>query len=85
MYIFRGVVQKYRPDYLIRLQNGKMLVLEIKGQDTQKDRTKRQFLSEWAKAVNEHAGFGSWTWDVSFDTSDLPELLTKHAGTAVRV
>ena len=29
------VIHKYRPDYLVRLTNGKMLVLEIKGQDNQ--------------------------------------------------
>ena len=34
LYVFKGVVKKYRPDFLIRLKNGKMLVLEVKGQDT---------------------------------------------------
>ncbi len=85
MYVFLGVVKKYRPDFLIRLATGKMLVLEVKGQDSQQNRTKREFLAEWLKAVNEHGGFGAWAWDVSFDTSDLPELLAKHADTAVRV
>ena len=41
LYVFKGVVRKYRPDFLIRLNNGKMLVLEVKGQDTQQDQTKR--------------------------------------------
>ncbi len=30
-------------------------------------------------------GIVSGSWDVSFDTSDLPELLAKHADVAVRV
>ncbi len=79
MYVFKGVVQKYRPDFLIRLATGKMLVLEVKGQDTQQNRTKREFLAEWVKAVNEHGGFGQWAWDVSFDPADIPGLLAKHA------
>jgi hypothetical protein len=29
--VFKGVVKKYRPDFLIRLKSGKMLVLEVKG------------------------------------------------------
>jgi hypothetical protein len=34
LYIDRGVVRKYRPDFLIRLATGDMLILETKGQDT---------------------------------------------------
>lgn len=30
-YFFRGIVRKFRPDYLVRLKNGKSLVLEVKG------------------------------------------------------
>ena len=33
-YVHRGVVRKYRPDFLIRLRSGDMLVLETKGQDS---------------------------------------------------
>ncbi len=29
-YIYRGVIHKYYPDFLIKMINGKMLVLEIK-------------------------------------------------------
>ena len=43
-YVFKGVVKKFRPDFLIRLTNGTILVLEVKGRDTQKNRTNRQFL-----------------------------------------
>ena len=34
LYVYRGVVRKYRPDFLIRLRSGTMLVLETKGRDT---------------------------------------------------
>ncbi len=85
MYVCKGVVKKYRPDFLIRLATGKTLVLEVTGQDAQQNRTKREFLAEWVKAVNVHGGFGQWAWNVPFDTSDLPELLAKHADMAVGV
>ena len=78
LYVFKGVVKKYRPDFLIRLKSGKMLVLEVKGQDTQQDQSKRTFLGEWCKAVNTQAGFGIWEWDVSYDPSDIKEILDKH-------
>ncbi len=75
LYIFRGVVLKYRPDFIIRLKDGSHLVLETKGQDTQKDTTKREFLSEWVRAINEHGGFGKWQWAVSTHPSDVAGIL----------
>ena len=32
-YIFNGVVHKYRPDFLIKMENGNFLILEVKGQE----------------------------------------------------
>ena len=78
VYVFQGVVRKYRPDFLIRLTNGRILVLEVKGQDSQENQTKREFLDEWVKAVNEHGGFGVWAWDVSRQPGDVVGILRKH-------
>ncbi len=75
LYTFQGIVRKYRPDFLIKLKTGDFLVLETKGQDTQQDKTKRSFLDEWVKAVNQQGGFGKWSWAVSHDPSDVPDLL----------
>jgi len=74
IYTFQGIVRKYRPDFLIMLKNGDFLVLETKGQDTQQDRTKRSFLDEWVKAVNQQGGFGKWSWAVSYNPSDIPDI-----------
>ena len=82
MYVYRGVVRKYRPDFLIRLATGTMLVLEVKGEDSQQNKTKREFLDEWVRAVNAHGGFGRWAWDVSFDPGDLAQIIEKHASAA---
>ena len=79
-YLFQGGVHKYRPDFLIRLTNGLRLVLEVKGQSTDQDRTKREFLAEWIEAVNEDGGFGRWACAVSFSPSDLPDILSRHGG-----
>jgi len=73
-----GHAGKYRPDFLIRLTSGKMLVLEVKGQDTHQDHTKRRFLDEWVETVNDHAGFGTWAADVSTHPNDVAAILDKH-------
>jgi type III restriction enzyme len=78
-YVFRGIIHKYYPDFLIRLSNGKMLILEVKGLDDQQNKTKRQYLDEWINAVNGDGRFGKWSWAVSFRTSDIKDILRKHA------
>jgi type III restriction enzyme len=80
-YSFKGVIRKFRPDYLIRLVNGRMLVLEVKGQDNQEQQTKREFLAEWVRAINAHGGFGSWASDVSRHPNDVGAILESQ-GTA---
>jgi type III restriction enzyme len=76
-YVFNGVHKKYRPDFLVKLTSGKMLVLEIKGQDTPQDRAKRKALDEWVRAINAHGAFGQWCWDVALFRQDVVDILDK--------
>jgi type III restriction enzyme len=52
--------------------------LETKGKDSEQDQTKRRFLDEWTRAVNQHGGFGLWSWDVSKDPADVADILERH-------
>ncbi|MBW2147145.1 MAG: DEAD/DEAH box helicase family protein [Deltaproteobacteria bacterium] len=76
-YIYKGEHHKYRPDFIIKLSTGSFLVLETKGKETDQDKTKRKFLDEWVRAVNEHGGFGQWKWAVSKDPGDVADILEK--------
>jgi type III restriction enzyme len=75
LYVYRGVVRKYRPDFLVRLANGDMLILETKGQDTELDRVKRCYLEEWVQAVNTHGAFGRWQWKVARHPGEIRDIL----------
>ena len=75
LYIHDGVVHKYRPDFLIRMKSGKMLVLETKGQQTEQDNSKHRFMKEWAQAVSEDGRFGQWLFDVSTRPADIKDIL----------
>ena len=77
-YSFKGIIRKFRPDYLVRLADSTMLVLEVKGQDNQEQQTKREFLGEWTRAVTGHGGFGTWVADVSRNPTDIHEILQRH-------
>ena len=79
LYLFNGVVKKYWPDFIIRLTNKKYLILEVKGQDTQKDKTKRKFLDQWVQGVNQHGGFGQWSWAVSKYPGEVSNIIQYHS------
>ncbi len=83
LYIYKGVVRKYRPDFIIRMKSGDYLVLETKGQDTEQNKTKRRFLDEWVNAVNTKGGFGRWSWDVSKDPGDIKDILARPSQSEV--
>jgi type III restriction enzyme len=83
LYVYRGVVRKYRPDFLVRLANGDMLVLETKGQDTEQDQVKRRYLEEWTQAVNAHGAFGRWRHAVVKNPGEIRDMLMKGAEAAM--
>jgi len=84
LYVYRGVVRKYRPDFLLLLTHGEMLVLETKGQDTEQDNVKRRYLEEWAQAVNAHGGFGHWRCAVAKAPGEIRDILIKNDASEVK-
>ena len=83
LYVYRGVVRKYRPDFIIRMKSGNMLVLETKGQPDDQSYSKRRALEQWTRAVNQHGGFGQWTSDVSINPGDIKDILDKHGNAVI--
>ena len=80
-YLWKGSKRKFIPDFIIRLANGKLLVLEIKGEDSDQNRAKRMALDAWVRAVNSRGGFGVWCWDVvKGEPSKVMDVITHHAG-----
>ena len=47
LYLWNGSKRKYIPDFLVRYESGKTLVLEIKGVDSAQYQTKRAALALW--------------------------------------
>ena len=77
-YNYRGIIKNYIPDYIIELKNGERLVLEVKGQDSDENRVKRDFLNLWVRAVNETGRFGKWHWAVVFNSSEIHDILNTY-------
>jgi len=78
LYVHNGIVKKYRPDFLIRMQSGGFLVLEVKGRQQDRDDAKHAYMREWVATVHQHGGFGRWCFDVSKTPADVADLIAKH-------
>jgi type III restriction enzyme len=64
----------YEPDFLVRLQNGLTVLLEMKEQKWQEDnqsRAKHDAAKRWVSAVNNWRQLGIWVFHVCYD----PQLL----------
>jgi type III restriction enzyme len=78
-YLWQGSRRRYVPDFIVRLQNGLTLALEIKGEDSPQNKAKRDALAEWVEAVNAHGGFGAWVSDVAFTPAEVVDIVLRHA------
>ncbi|MEO8384095.1 MAG: DEAD/DEAH box helicase family protein [Betaproteobacteria bacterium] len=74
-YLWNGSRRRFVPDFLIRMANGKTLVLEIKGEDSPQNKAKRDALDLWVNAVNAKGGFGIWRWGVAFQPAEIQDIL----------
>ena len=79
LYVHRGVVRKYRPDFVVRLRSGEMMVLETKGQQNEQTDAKRRALETWIRAVNQHGGFGKWSSAMATSPGEIKGILQRHA------
>jgi type III restriction enzyme len=78
-YLWNGSMRRFIPDFLAKLTNGKTLVLEIKGEDSEQNKAKRLALDVWVKAVNAKGGFGVWAADVAFEPAQVYDIISNVA------
>ena len=74
-YLWQWQTKTYFPDFIIKFEDGRNLVLEVKGQTTDQDKAKWQAIREWVEAVNTDGGFGKWEFRVLDDPKDLFEVV----------
>lgn len=77
-YVYQGIVHNYLPDYLIKLKNDTTLILEVKGEESQQDKVKGDYLKDWCRAINDHGGFGNWVPDVAYNPDHIVDIISKQ-------
>lgn len=64
----------YEPDFLVLMKDGRTLILEIKGYETDEEKAKHEAAKRWVSAVNNWGNLGQWCFNVCRD----PHLLGKE-------
>jgi len=52
-----------------------MIILEVKGFETEQDRQKEAAAKRWVRAVNHHGEFGRWAFALCKDPRQLKTIL----------
>ena len=66
-YQYEGVSSFYEPDYIVRLTDGRMLILEVKGYEPNKAIAKHEAAEQWKRAVNYCDKMGCWHFHVCYN------------------
>lgn len=77
-YLWNGAGRRYVPDFLIRLANGRHLILEIKGEDSPQNQAKLAAMRAWVEGVNTKGGFGVWCHDVAYEMAKIQDILERN-------
>jgi type III restriction enzyme len=80
-----GTPRKYLPDFVVDLENGGHLLVEIKGQ-VGDAAIKKAAAERWCRAVNNDGRFGKWAYRLCFGAKELKDVLdsTGHANASQR-
>jgi len=73
-YEYFGISHAYVPDFVVKLVNALLVMVEIKGHEDDQDRAKHQAARRWVAAVNHWGKLGHWDFHVCRD----PQLLDKE-------
>jgi type III restriction enzyme len=65
-----GTPRKYLPDFLVELENGEHMIIEIKGQ-LGDAAIKKTAAERWCRAVNNDGRYGKWTYSLCFGAEEL--------------
>jgi len=74
-----GSPRKYYPDFVVDLEEGDHLIVEIKGQlgDAM---LKKAAAERWCRAVTNDGQYGRWTYYLCFGPGEMKEALEEHGG-----
>lgn len=82
-YQYFGNTHRYRPDFIVKLTNGKTILVEGKGVATEQDDAKTTAARRWIQAVNNWGQLGEWQFELVFEAKNLSEVLSRNNAKAI--
>lgn len=79
-----GQPHSYVPDFIVRLTDQRMLIVEVKGKLGDAE-IKLAAAHRWVNAVNREQSFGQWQYHLVKHPADLIKLLTELTGQDARI
>jgi type III restriction enzyme len=74
-YRFLGKSLRYRPDFLVKLDIGVMLLIEGKGRADEKDDAKATAAKRWVAAVNAWGKLGPWEHAIAYSEAEAQSAI----------
>ncbi len=74
-YFWQGRTHVYYPDFILKFEGNRHLILEVKGKKIDQDEAKWASAREWVEAVNADGNFGTWKFAVIRRPSELFDFL----------
>jgi type III restriction enzyme len=81
-YLYFGSTWRYRPDFVVRFHSGLVVLVEGKGEASERDDAKATAARRWVEAVNTWGGLGTWLHHVCYDASSFASELDELAAAA---
>jgi type III restriction enzyme len=76
-YTHKGKMRTYYPDFVLKFEDNKYLIIETKGQIKDLDSSKWEAIKEWTKAVNYSKEFGQWYFLIIQDIKNIFDEIYK--------
>ncbi len=77
-YVHKGLMRSYFPDFVIKYNGNKYLLLEIKGKEREQDQTKWDSAKLWCEALNaDKDSWGEWKFRVVKNKPNVSDLKWK--------
>ena len=73
-YVFKGEVHTYNPDFIVKIDNKKFLIVETKGSKQDQDEYKWNALKEWCIAINNLKTYGEWKFTQILKKEEFKKL-----------
>ena len=91
-YDYMGTRRVYEPDFMVRIQNGPTVIVEIKGWAGERDNIKKDEVQaknvatkKWVTAINNYGHFGDWGFEICREVDTLEQTLQHYISPALQL